>query len=468
MVRRNEGPRRAGTRVRLRSVTVAAAVCATALSAGPAVPGAHAADRPRPYETADDAKRVHGSASSADAPALGTGPATDRIGPGEEHFYALDLDARSDVHLSATALPAPGTRIDYRDGIEISLRTTDGDSCGSEKVTGTGQTAFPLTAYVARLTGADGNSSCRAAGPYLVRVVREDGDDRSRWPLELSVLREPALKGSIPAPHPGTENESDTDSPRPAPPSGTPRPVAGGSGFNDARAVGGGVWKDRLRPGETRWYRVPVDWGQRLNTAVELPNAARREDGAGRFVARGFRMNVYNPARGPLFSESFTSYDGDGGKTDHYSNPVRYENRFASANSATRLAGWYYVAVTAGPDLAGPFPQGVPVTLRIAVRGKPKPGPRYDGDARAAGIGVSDEDRETAAKRLTRAEADDAAAEAALLRTVGWSGVGTGTALLAVLAAWTLLSRRGGAAAVQPVAGPPGGTPGPGGFPPSP
>ncbi|MFI7245595.1 hypothetical protein [Streptomyces qinglanensis] len=438
-----------------RAATSAAVLClAAGVLGGLTAPPAWAAGTPRAYEPAADAQQITGAASSADAPEVAPGLFTDRIRPGQEKYYALDLDAKADFHVTATAVPEPGSRVTFQDGLKVTLQNTDGDSCSEGSAAGNGDTAFPLAATASRLMGDPADEDCRAAGPYLVHVVREEGDnsDPSSWPLELSVMAEPGLKGGIPAPRPGAEKETDAHNTRPAPPSGPAENRTGGTGFNDARALGDGVWKDRVRAGETRWFRVPVDWGQRLYARTELPNSARRSgSGTGsRYVPHGFRMNVYNPARTPLYDEDFQGWDGDGAKFDRYSNPVRYENRFLDAASGTRFAGWYYVAVTVGPDMATPFPDGTPVTLRIDVRGRAQQGPEYDGDAAAAGFGVSGRDREMAEKGLTEAQAE----HSATLRTVGWAGIGAGVALLLVLALWLLLARRRARTAGYPVPGP--------------
>ncbi|WP_344565278.1 hypothetical protein [Streptomyces axinellae] len=412
-------------------------------------PEAAALAKPKPYEISADAKKTAGTSSSADAPQIEPGLFRDRIGAGQEKYYAVNLDAKSSAHVTATAIPAPGTKVTFRDGLTLTLQSTNGDSCGSSDVSGSGDTAYPITVQASRLIGDQAAESCREKGPYLVRLERKAGGaSTGSWPVELSLKREPGLKGSIPAPVPGTEDETDDNNARPAPPSGTAESAKGGSGFNDARALDSGVWKDRLRPGETRYYRVPVDWGQRLYARTEIPNSQAADGASGRFIANGFRMNLYNPARGALYNEDFQSYDGDGAKFDRYTNPVRYENRFAADASATRFAGWYYIAVTAGTDMAQPFPEGTPVTLRVAVKGKAKKGPAYDGDAVAAGFGVSDEDREMAAEGLTAAEVQ----HNNTLRTIGYTGIGAGAALILVLAAWTLLARRRAATAAAPPA----------------
>ncbi|WP_432107335.1 hypothetical protein [Streptomyces sp. AA1529] len=442
-----------GRRRAARAAALTALLCLTAgVLGGQAAPRAWAAGTPRGWEPAADAQRITGAASSADAPEVASGLFTDRIRPGQEKYYALDLDAKADVHVTATGIPEPGSRVTFQDGLKVTLQNTDGDSCSEGSATGSGDTAFPLAATASRLMGDPADEDCRTAGPYLVHVVREEGDnsDPSSWPLELSVMTEPGLKGGIPAPRPGAEEETDAHNTRPAPPSGPAETRTGGTGFADARALGDGVWKDRVRAGETRWFRVPVDWGQRLYARTELPNSARRSGTGSRYVPHGFRMNVYNPARTPLYDEDFQGYDGDGAEFDRYSNPVRYENRFLDAASGTRFAGWYYVAVTVGPDMATQFPDGTPVTLRIDVRGRAQQGPEYDGDAAAAGFGVSGRDREMAEKGLTEAQAE----HSATLRTVGWAGVGAGAALLLVLALWLLLARRRARTAGYPAPAP--------------
>ncbi|WP_405804593.1 hypothetical protein [Streptomyces sp. NBC_01187] len=433
-----------------RAGAVVAALCAVAVIS-PA-PGAAALAKPKPYEISGDARKTAGASSSADAPQIKPGLFHDRIGPGQEKYYAVNLDAKSSMHVTATAVPTPGTKVTYEDGLKLTLQNTNGDSCGTMDLSAGGDTAYPLTASAARLIGDENSESCREKGPYLVRLERDEGSGSGpgSWPVELSLKKEPGLKGSIPAPYPGTEDETDDNNKRPTPPSGTAKSAKGGTGFNDARALDSGVWKDRLQPGETRYYRVPVDWGQRLYARTEVPNSPAEEGTiSSTYISKGFRMNVYNPARDALYDENFQSYDGDGAKFDRYSNPVRYENRFADEASGTRFAGWYYIAVTAGPEMAEPFPKGTPVTVRVAVKGKAKKGPAYDGDAVAAGFGVSDTDREMAEKGLTAAEVE----HNDTLRTVGYTGIGAGAALILVLAVWMLLARHR-AAAPAPVTAP--------------
>ncbi|OEV25953.1 hypothetical protein AN220_10960, partial [Streptomyces nanshensis] len=64
-------------------------------------------------------------------------------------------------------------------------------------------------------------------------------------------------------------------------PAGAPRDIEGGSGFNDARKLRAGVWRDTLVPAQTRWYRVPVGWNQQLRYDVEFANEPARPRSGG-------------------------------------------------------------------------------------------------------------------------------------------------------------------------------------------
>ncbi|AXE22047.1 hypothetical protein C0216_00060 [Streptomyces globosus] len=427
------------------SRTLPAVAAALGLAAG--LPGtAYAAGEPLPaYRTADGARPVQGAESSADAPALEPGAVYgDTLAPGSR-FYRLNLDDTSSVYVSAVLVPKPGARIDSGgDGLEVSLMTTAGRSCpGSPGRTtfGYGLGARPIGAAAVRLLQEDGD--CQQAGVYYVKVTREASrnSDRSPWPVELTVSREPGLKtGSAPAAAP-----SGWPSTPPQPPASEPVAREGGTGFNDARALGTGVWRDGLRPGQTRFYRVPLDWGQQLSVGAELAAARLTKDFAS--ASTGLGVTLYTPYRS-VVDDKDTGYDGrQAGLTLPPTAPVAYENRFAKGSGAggARVAGWYYLAVTLG-EKVGEFTEDavpVPLTLRLTVQGKAAAPPPYAEGLARSGFGVDDADRAAAREGLTQPEAAQAADRRATMGTVAAGGFGTGTLLLLVLGGWLLLARRG-------------------------
>ncbi|MFI1964442.1 hypothetical protein ACH429_10005 [Streptomyces pathocidini] len=407
---------------------------------------------PAGYETAADARKVTGEASSADAPEIRPGSYTDAISAGEKLYYGVSLDGRSGAFLSAVVAPKAGTPLDHRDGVEVSLRKTDGDECAGGKVRfGSGRTARPIAASADRVIEEGGD--CQKAGRYFL-VVERVGDSAAgarSWPVEIRYMSEPGLRGGASAKGDGRRMVPPTGrrSAPPVPPTGKGTVRRGGTGFNDAPAVGGGVWRDAARPGETRFYRVPLEWGQRLSATVELANAVPRGGRSG-YASGGLGAELYNTARGRVVSGS-TGYDGQGavlslGPTA----PVAYENRFGVADdeaAAMRFAGWYYLAITFGAEAAELTDEPVRLTLRLTVDGEAESGPPYAGAAAAAGFGVSERDREAAERGWTAEESGGGGESGAeglsgTRRLVAVAGIGSGTALLLGLGAWRLVARR--------------------------
>ncbi|WP_139151361.1 hypothetical protein [Streptomyces sp. WMMB 322] len=419
------------------------------------------------YRQADDAKKIKGTAGSGDAPEIEPATYTDSIGRGEKRYYRVELDAKSSAFISAVAAPRPGARVkDVGEGLKIGLENVDGSACNGAtqpRFSAEGA-AYPIADYATRIIGA--NDQCQKAGPYLFSVEREGPatSDPARWPLEIRFMAEPGLKGgpdALPsAPDTGTGRSEET----PQPVTGDEKKRAhGGSGFNDAGAVSKGLWKDRVRPGETRFYRVPVDWGQRLNAAVELGSSGS----PGEYpptIYDGLGVTAYNPARGQFDEDRFVPYTPDkSAQAAVYTQPVDYGRRFAYSGNTPCVAGWHYLAVTVSPQLSRYFKSTAPLTLRVDVTGKAQDGPRYAGDARAAGFGVGEDDKEQAEKGQSAADAQ----RSGTFRLVAYAGIGTGAVLILLLAVWTLAARRrpaAGAGAVPPAPGAPGGFPGQGGH----
>lgn len=417
-------------------------LAAAALPAGAA--RAEGTPPPAPtYRAADGAKAVQGKPSTADAPELKAGNVyEDTLGPGERVYRLVLEKDGSDVYVSAVARPKAGATVSYGDGIEVEIMTTAGKTCtGSAGRASLGYDPAPVSAAGVRRGSED--HDCAPGGVYYAKVTRTSakGSDQSPWPLELRVQREPGRGAGGPTAAPS------------AWPSGTPAALpgseavgrSGGTGFNDARALGSGVWRDELRPGQTRYYRVPLDWGQQLGLSAELAKARMTKSYGS--ASGGLSVSLYSPYRGLVASKD-TSYDGQqAGVTLEKTPPVAYENRFASDRdvSPVGVAGWYYIAVTMGAKVAE-FTEDaapVPLTLRMAVTGAPAEAPAYTGSLAEGGFGVGAQDRAAAQEGLTAPEAADAAGKHSVMRVVAGAGFGTGTLLLLVLGGWILLARRG-------------------------
>ncbi len=420
--------------------TTAALPGATVLAAGPAVPAgaaraAGAAGASAGYGFADGVLPVAGASDTEGAETLAAGSAYRSSLPREgTRYYRLDLDAASDAYVSVTAVPGAGEEVTAVDGIRVSVRDADGGSCSVHSATfGAARSPRPVTAWGVREVGPGGNR-CQGPGTYYVGVERTRPQDSppDDWDLELTVATEPGLRRT------GTTKAPETwDSASPEPLGGEPERRAGGSGFAHATLLGQGVWRDDIRPGQTLYYRVPVDWGHQVYATAELAGSA---DASG-YATGALRLALHNPVRGEV-ADAAKGYTGRRTTVGLAPlPPVAYANRYATAGrvAALRFAGDYYVVVHLAAQAADDFGQGpFGLTLRLRLGGAARSGPEYAGESRPKGLfEVSARDRIAAPGGGSGAAGDDTA-----MKAVAVGGIGTGSLLLLVLAVWTAAARR--------------------------
>ncbi|MGW6359841.1 hypothetical protein ACWFR5_32910 [Streptomyces sp. NPDC055092] len=442
-----------------------------------ALPGIAAAQDSAPYVFAQGAKTVQGAVTSTDAPELkagetyrssieagvkgtGLGSGSGAKGAAGTRYYRVDLDGSSDTYVSAVAVPKVGAdvKVAFNDSISVTLQDRQGNRCDSEVAAfRSAEYPRPIAATAERVV-REGGGRCQDAGTYYVVVARKTAPDstRERWDLELSVSSEPALKS------PATTEPGAWSSASPRPPAGIPSERRGGTGFNDAQSLRQGVWKDRIRPGQTLFYRVPLDWGQQLFTEAELGTSAGDAQRKG-FVPSALSVALYNPARTPVTSKD-ASYGGEPSVAGLDSlPPVAYENRYLSRTdeAGVRFAGWYYLKVSLTPEMKGTFGNKESgLTLRLTVHGDAASAPAYVRDPGA--FQVTDADRAAAESGSAQGGGsslppaggqsggqggDQAAGQGGSGRTnrmtvVGIAGIGTGSVLVLGLGVWTYVARR--------------------------
>ncbi|MGW7292887.1 hypothetical protein ACWGIB_10935 [Streptomyces xiamenensis] len=429
-------------RIRGGGRVLAAGAAGTLLMVAASAP-ATADDRAGTDRTAEHAVAVEGAASSADAPLIEAGGVySDAIGPDETLYYALALDDVSSAYFTTVAAPAPGGEVLKNDGFEVELLTSGNASCGVNSADfGTDRAARPVSTWVTR-SPETADPACRRAGDYLLTLTRTSYGDPAPWPVEIGFVQEPPVERIQPTPDPQEWAEE-----LPAMPTGQGTPVSGGSGFDDARAIGEGVWRDDIGAGQSLVFRVPVDWGQQLAVSTELANAP---GASGSYATYGVRTELFSPLRVRNGYQGFDRYAGDQFSHGQVGPRVAYGNRAITDNahaSRTRFAGWQYVMVTLHPDVASVTTEPVALTLRVALIGEREAGPPYDGDLAAAGLGVTDRDIDQANRALS--DADLAAESSGAQRLLGAAGIGLGVLLLAFLGGWRLrdLRRTAGRAA---------------------
>ncbi|HEY5836028.1 vWA domain-containing protein [Streptomyces sp.] len=327
--------------------------------------------------------RVTGGPGPGKAAPIRPGQYLDTIGPGETRWYAATLDAAATADLSATAVPQPGVRVEYGDGLELKLASagTSGYTCDTRSTHfGQDEGAMTLTGAVSRVPSHGHDGECDQAGRYLLSVHRTSAvtSDQGRWPIELRYDTEaPLPDGTVPA---AARTDYGT---APAPVTGTPEDVTGGTGFNDAVPLTTGVWRDRLLPAQTRYYRVRVGWGQQLTYAAQFANEPVLDApsaGATTFVT----TSAYAPGRLPVEDASGARenrlYDGSPVSVGLGTVPVTWTNRWVNGEPAhaAHSAGDYWIAVGLGPNAARLARNAaVGVILRVQVTGEELTGPQY-------------------------------------------------------------------------------------------
>ncbi|MGV9242310.1 hypothetical protein [Streptomyces sp. NPDC003710] len=442
------------------AVALCAAVAlgaAAALPARAAPPSAADDGSPDAYAFARDARTVGGASGTTDAVRLDPGHIYRSVlPPGAKRYYRLDLDASANAYVSATAVPRAGARVSSSDGLKVSVQDADGTTCSSgTSYFGPTQSPHPIAAWASRETGP-GTYGCKGAGAYYAVVERRDPTAvlPVDWDLELDCVSEPAPRRAGATAPPRT-----WDSGSPEPVLGQAAHRAGGAGFATASPVGQGVWRDGIRPGQTLFYKVPVDWGQQLSATVEMGSS----EGGDGYVGTALAMSLYNPVRAYV-DDADAGYSGaqTSASLDPLP-PVDYANRRAVGQRAggMRFAGWYYLAVHLGAPVAERFGDGpFGLTLRVRVGGEPVPGPVYAGRSVPGEVfRITAADRQEAAAgaetaagggnesggsspRAVTGAGGGAAGDTRTLRMVAVGGIGTGSALVLWLGVWTLAARR--------------------------
>lgn len=387
-------------------------------------------------------ERIGGAAGGADAPVIRPGQYLDTIGPGEKRYYAVDLDAVSTANFAATAVPQPGAAVDGSDALSAGLEY-GGGTCGTNTERFRQEEgATTLTSAVSRIRSEDGNRGCDGAGRYRLVVERmsKKGSDAARWPLELVYgVEAPLADGVTPA---QSQPEYGAGGKQAVLPTGAPRDVRGGTGFNDARELGQGVWRDRILPSQTLWYKVPAGWGRQVRYDVEFANEPTVKGVPATYSYGGTQL--FTPARFPVGDTgefaSTTVYTGRPAAVRMGSVPVAWTNRYEyrSAVRPVHTRGDFYIAVTLGARAAeiAENPR-IGVVLRVAVLGDELAGPQHGAPAMKPGAGTN--------KKADKQGDSAVAADSDGAGGAGWTGIaaaGGAGAVMAVIAGLVFVRSR--------------------------
>ena len=347
---------------------------------------------------------VTGTPTPAGAPTLRPGQYVDTLRAEEKKFYAVDFADGVTPYLAVTVIRPLGTVLDastgrpkvFSEDLELHILGASGVDCGSTRRSATfGSWVGPTTGaaspgrvgrhWEGRFSGPY-DSSCGLPGRYVLSASRTPDEDvpNEALPIEINFLAEPPLGTDVsvlPAPMP-------TSAATPIDPDVTakPRKVYGGGSYGAAGKLGGsGTFTDTIRPGETLFYRVKLNWGQRLAYAVGY-RATKDTLGTGveidTWLASPARIDVGRADDSTYYGPSIE--DGEVLKGSTVA-PVAYRNRESDDDAVhpLSLAGYYYLLVSMD-NSDKPETPDVRLDISVRVQGQPQSGPSQGPVAGAA------------------------------------------------------------------------------------
>lgn len=112
-----------------------------------------------------------------------------------------------------------------------------------------------------------------------------------------------------------------------------PQDIKGGSSFSEAVEVKPGAYKDAIVPGEYRFYKIPVEYGQRPVISYRTVDGQDGKSG-------GLSPTMYSPFRQNIKFDSTRAEDTLAG------NVINFRNRETGSTGAEQAnAGYYYVGL---------------------------------------------------------------------------------------------------------------------------
>lgn len=281
---------------------------------------------------------------------------------GTVRYYRLPLGVDMTPWISATLVGDERSEDYHQRGLRLTLVDADDDAClpaAEETTSGGDRDPIPLvTVAVGGVQpGAEGWSArCRADTPVFLRVERlgEYGFGRA-LPVQLQVRGEPPVATD-------TDRTAAPEGPEStAPAAGGATAVSGGSSFATAAALTpGSTVADSLVAGETRFYVIPLGWGQRLAYRVSPTGLGTPVDGGD----GGARVAIRNPLWVPVEVQAEqqnsalvkrdygTDAAGTNDLTGSTAVPVAWGNRTSddAAVHGYAAAGRYYLLLSLAPS----------------------------------------------------------------------------------------------------------------------
>ena len=327
--------------------------------------------------------RVTGTESPDGAPELTTGQYQDRFGPdGGERFYRITRRPGETMTVSVNSLVQP-TKSYNREDWSLKLSTDGGEVC--DEVDTLSETADATVVVSGAVVSGTKDPACTTA-PLVLSVERGDKDGAKTAGAEILVTAEPEITNLASLPE-AVSSFAQTGSAVPA--KKPVRRTVGGSSFTNAPLLTPGSFADAPAVGESVFYKIRLETGQRLRTTVTAPSDRDGWDLTSTEAVTVASM-IYTPSRVPLTRQSGVLQGDNRKKLTANSPQVRVRNReiphellvategepLARASYAN-VAGDYYVSVQARQSTEDTSGRVLPIRLDLTVDGAAAGEPQY-------------------------------------------------------------------------------------------
>lgn len=342
----------------------------------------------RPFQT--NGTPVQGTVDRAGAPVVAAGLYRDSYDArGVARYYRVNRTPGSLVTASISSIVRPYPT-QNGESWKLALTTADGTPCASNSVRSSAYHATSVVSGAVRSSNggassaSPGGSPCETDPQLLLSLSRSTafGSMTKLAPVEVVIAEEPPIGNLTSLPKGLSSYRGTGDAVAAKKPV---KPVLGGTSFSNTAALAAGSWADSVATGETVFYRVPLQPGQRLRVTAQTP-APRTPWKLGSAEAITTRVTILSPARVKLTEQS-ANLQGAGAIDVTAASPeVRVRNREtpmpSNGNaddqlSTASVAGDYFVGLQIDPlglDLTGRVMQ---IQLDVAVDGRPNGLPQY-------------------------------------------------------------------------------------------
>jgi Ca-activated chloride channel family protein len=245
---------------------------------------------------------INGTVGPADAPQIGPGQYKDRYDPsGTPRYYRITRTPGSTVTASIGTIVRPYPT-QNTETWTLALSTPDGTTCATTRAVSASWRAVNAlggsvaSSHVDPFTRQPPPGACASSSELLASLSRQsplgNDDDVS---VELLIAEEPPITNlaSLPGAETGYDGKASGVTP------GSARPVLGGTSFSNSTQLGPGTWTDSMATGETVFYRVRLETGQRLRATATTP-APKSSWRLGAAEALTSRLVLSSPARSTL------------------------------------------------------------------------------------------------------------------------------------------------------------------------